>query len=357
LRRLQGESVPSDGPLAITGGQTPLYLPDGTNASDIDQDVTTNDIVARNGNRAITHSPKQKKIYPSFEEREYGKDTRKLSALLFACSQAVESHGLGTQWAGRDSKGYLCANSLRLLTVRPQPKYHYPAIPGVSSTEVGMGSIEWKDENPEHLSKSLRRAKYMGIKQDDSVGYTMDDIPEEFYNMFKNEYEQTENKNDEFMDPMPLDKEQWEIQKKAKAAVAMRERKKREFEKQESSIEEASYKESDEEWYFDDDVMRWKTRKRQEQNHAASPRVESNVDKGENESEEDIEMYFDDDLMRWSTRPKQSQQLSIAGSNSSSVHEDHTVCAHARNMLFTSRVFCTLPAEQPSLASSGSTCG
>jgi pentatricopeptide repeat protein len=335
LRRLQGESVPSDGPLAMTGGHPPLYLPDGTTASDIDPDVTSYDIVARNGDRAISHSPKQKKIFPSFEEREYGKDTRKLSALLFSCSQAVESHGLGTQWAGRDSKGYLCANSLRLLTVRPQPKYYYPAIPGVSSTEVGMGSIDWKDENPEHLSKSLRRAKYMGINQDDSVGYTMDDIPEEFYNMFKDEYEEAQNKNnymfkgekahnkDDNVDPRLLDKEQWEIVQRKKAAVAMRERKKREFGKNESSIEEASYKESDEEWYFDDDVMRWKTRKRQGQNHATSPSVEANIDEGE--SEEDNEMYFDDNIMRWSTRPKQTAQPTIADDIPSFVYEDDTV--------------------------------
>jgi hypothetical protein len=120
-----------------------------------------------------------------------------------------------------------------------------------------------------------------------------------------------------------LDKEQWEIVQRTKAAVAMRERKKREFGKNESSIEEASYKESDEEWYFDDDVMRWKTRKRQGQNHAASPSVEANIDEGE--SEEDNEMYFDDNIMRWSTRPKQTAQPTIADDIPSFVYEDDTV--------------------------------
>jgi len=307
LRQLRGQSVPGGGPQALNGGLPMEALLDGTEPASFDTDLSTmNDLEARNSGGAVAKSTKRKKRYPSFEEREYGNDTRKLSALLFACSQAVDSQGLGMQWAGRYSKGYLCENSLRLLITRPQPKYFNPSIPGVSSTEVGMGSISWEDEEPEHLSKSLRRAKYRGIKQDDSVGHTMEDIDDTFFNMFKDDYKEKMD-NDPIADPMLLNKVEWEALQEARAADALRERMKQKSKADKSTIEEATYRESDEEWYFDSEERKWKTQKRMEE-LSVSVNVASD---GASEHEatlggevEETEMYFDDDARKWKTRPK-----------------------------------------------------
>jgi hypothetical protein len=108
-----------------------------------------NELEIRGQDGTVAKSSNRKKRYPSIEERENGADSRKLSALLFARSRVVDSHILGMQWAGRYNKGYLDENSLRLITTRPQPKYVYfnPAIPSISSTEIGMGSIAWQDED------------------------------------------------------------------------------------------------------------------------------------------------------------------------------------------------------------------
>ena len=111
------------------------------------------------------------------------------------------------------------------------------------------------------MSKSLRRAKYRGIKQDDTVGNTMEDIDEAFFNMFKDDYKEKMD-NDPSLDPMLLNKEEWEALKEAKEADELRERMKQKSKDDTSSIEEATYRESDEEWYFDDVERKWKTRKR-----------------------------------------------------------------------------------------------
>jgi hypothetical protein len=110
-----------------------------------------NELEIRGHDGTVAKSSNRKKRYPIIEEREYGADSRKLLALLFARSRAVDSHILGIQWAGRYNKGYLDENSLRLITTRPQPEYVYfnPAIPGVSSTEIEMGSIAWQDSSTE----------------------------------------------------------------------------------------------------------------------------------------------------------------------------------------------------------------
>ena len=323
LKQLKGENVPTDGPVSISRSLPSESILDGP-APRNSEESGPNALANRSSGGDVANSRKQNKHYPSFEEREYGNDTRKLSALLFACSQAVDSHGLGMQWAGRYSKGYLCENSLRLLTTRPQPKYFNPAIPGVSSTEVGMGSISWEDEEPEHLSKSLRRAKYRGIKQDDTVGQNMEDIDDTFFKMFRDDYKEKMD-NDPTIDPMLLNKVEWEALKEAKAADASRERMKQKT-NDASTIEEATYRESDEEWYFDDDARRWKTRKRQVVASSASISIQSG---GVSESiepleadktltsrhkheEDDTELYFDDEIRRWKTRPKIAKEKESA---------------------------------------------
>ena len=119
-----------------------------------------------------------KKSFPSFEEREYGKDCRVLSTLMQACSKAVDSNGIGEIWEGRENKGYLCENSLRRLEVKPEPTYHDNSIPGVSNSEISFANIKWDKEEPEHLSKRLRRKKLEGVELDDT-GTNLDDLDPE----------------------------------------------------------------------------------------------------------------------------------------------------------------------------------
>jgi hypothetical protein len=185
-----------------------------------------------------------------------------------------------------------------------------------------MGSIAWQDEEPEHLSKSLRRAKYRGINQDDSVGHTMEDIDDTFFNMFKDDYKEKMDNIPE-IDPMLLNKEEWEALKEAKAAGALPGRMQQKSKQDSSSIQEATYRESDEEWYFDDDSRKWKARKRTVGSsiltsvNSDEVREEVSVtandvatsDAAVDNGEEETEMYFDDTTRKWKTRLKLKQSV------------------------------------------------
>ena len=107
----------------------------------------------------------------SFGEREYGTDTRPLSALLRSCAQAMGDNGLGTIWAGRSNQGYLCENSLRLITTRREPNYTKTSIPDELSTKVGINSLRRFDENDpdEPKKKGATRKKFRGLFLDDDA--------------------------------------------------------------------------------------------------------------------------------------------------------------------------------------------
>jgi len=100
------------------------------------------------------------KKFMTWEEREYGNDTRKLSALLYANARAIEIGGLGNMWSGHENRGYLCANSLRLIIARENPKMKDTSIPGMSSVETGLSAMVWGDENLDKMSKGDRRKKF-----------------------------------------------------------------------------------------------------------------------------------------------------------------------------------------------------
>jgi pentatricopeptide repeat protein len=123
--------------------------------------------------------------YPSFEEREYGKDTRKVSALLYSYAQAIESGGLGNIWSGGENKGYLCENSLRLITKRRVPEYVDTSIPGMSGTETGLTSLnwEWADNDLDALSKQERRQTVRKIKEYKDAGNRIDELDPMFARM------------------------------------------------------------------------------------------------------------------------------------------------------------------------------
>lgn len=105
----------------------------------------------------------------SFSEREYGHDTRALSALLKACGQAMGHNGLGTMWAGQTNQGYLCENSLRLIATRWEPSYTKSSIPDELSTKVGVSSLRRYDEKDpdEPRKKGAARQKFRGLYLDE----------------------------------------------------------------------------------------------------------------------------------------------------------------------------------------------
>ena len=134
-------------------------------------------------NITMSNNKKIKGKAPTFQEREYGKDTRIISALLHANACAVESRGLGNVWVGRENKGYLCENSLRLINARMIPKYVDKSLPGLSSVEAGSSSLEWDDDEGNSMGKRLKRKKFKGVIKDYNES-RIDDLSKEDYELF-----------------------------------------------------------------------------------------------------------------------------------------------------------------------------
>jgi len=104
--------------------------------------------------------------------------------------------GLGDLWGGKKNRGFLDEQTQKLIVTRQVPKYVDNSIPGISSIKVGLGSMTWdEDEDVEHMGKALRRSKWMGIKQDDSFGNTLDDIDPELSDAFRDEIEQEKKRS------------------------------------------------------------------------------------------------------------------------------------------------------------------
>jgi pentatricopeptide repeat protein len=117
----------------------------------------------------------------SFGEREYGKDTRSLSALLRAAGQAMDGNGIGTIWAGRQNQGYLCENSLRLITTRWEPSYTKSSVPSENSTKIGISALRrYDEEETDEQRKKGARKKFRGLFLDDDGVETIDEYAEEF---------------------------------------------------------------------------------------------------------------------------------------------------------------------------------
>ena len=138
------------------------------------------------------------------------KDTRRLSALLFAFSSAMESGGLGDLWGGDWNKGFLCEETLFRLKQRQVPKYRDNSVPGVSGTDLGLSGMSYDDEaEEERKGKRLKMKKFEGFKEVDGVGYTLDDIDEDMYEMYKNDDKTYQDKL-EFLERRELAKERRE---------------------------------------------------------------------------------------------------------------------------------------------------
>jgi len=112
----------------------------------------------------------------TFGEREYGKDTRVISAFVHSCAQALNRNGLGTIWAGKENLGYLCENSLRLITTRWEPSYRDTSVPGTNSTKVGIGALRHMDEREKDYEYTPgKRKKFRGLFVDEDDLATIDD--------------------------------------------------------------------------------------------------------------------------------------------------------------------------------------
>lgn len=187
LRGLEEHDI-SNGLAQVSGGIKNLVLPER-----LQQRLMTEELVTTTTTGTISPvtasmlNPRKRRT--AFEEREFGdKDNRVLTALMHACASAVHPNGMGDMWSGKNNKGYLHENSLRLIATVEQPRYHDNSIPGTSGTEVGLGAMNLRDEGVEEMSKRLRRKKYEGGREDSNIGTDMDTIDPEYYRMFEDEY-------------------------------------------------------------------------------------------------------------------------------------------------------------------------
>eukprot|EP00804_Cyclotella_cryptica_P015931 CCRYP_019198-RA/>CCRYP_019198-RA protein AED:0.01 eAED:0.01 QI:2298/1/1/1/1/1/3/363/685 len=90
----------------------------------------------------------------------------------------MEPQGLGSMWAGKFNRGYLCENSLRWIEAYDQPKMRNMAIPGITSVEAGLTAEGWEPEDFDEDSKQLRKKSKFRMQQiaDDGEGNQRDDL-------------------------------------------------------------------------------------------------------------------------------------------------------------------------------------
>jgi pentatricopeptide repeat protein len=292
LKRLQvGNDSHDDDPLSIDAKLSQLFLNGDTSAAEAMMEESMREI-ALTGGDIMSPEVKKAPAEMTYGEREYGSDSRVLSALMQACSQAVDANGMGSLWEGRDNRGYLCENSLRMLTIKPEPKMMDNTIPGVSSTTVGLGSLTYDEEDPENMSKRLRRAKFEGIDMDDS-GTNMDDLDPYFYDMFKDDDPILNRVNPDYAEEiLPQDDPAWDLGSREVIAP----------EAQQASVQPK------EEWYFDIDERKWKSRMTNQSTEEATGGVNADIQSSElfvndfglehGEEEQDLlegtsQLYFD----------------------------------------------------------------
>lgn len=126
-----------------------------------------------------------------YHDQTLKKDTRTLTALLQANANALSSNGMGTLWAGKQNKGYLCENSLRFIQQRDLPKYMDKSIPGIDGSSSGLNSVVWDDEEDKIIGKRLKKKKFMGVLHDTEEN-RIDELDPMLYRLF------VENKDDLF---------------------------------------------------------------------------------------------------------------------------------------------------------------
>jgi hypothetical protein len=93
----------------------------------------------------------------------------------------MDGNGIGTIWAGRQNQGYLCENSLRLITTRWEPSYTKSSVPSENSTKIGISALRrYDEEETDEQRKKGARKKFRGLFLDDDGVETIDEYAEEF---------------------------------------------------------------------------------------------------------------------------------------------------------------------------------
>jgi len=72
-------------------------------------------------------------------------------------------------WGGTQNKGFLCDRTQAAIVTRQVPEYRDNSIPGMTGTDVALGSMEWEDE-PDRIGKQLSLPKFAGLSQDLDAG-------------------------------------------------------------------------------------------------------------------------------------------------------------------------------------------
>lgn len=262
----------------------------------------------------------------SYEEREHGKDSRTLTAILHACARAVDKNGIGDVWQGRENKGYLCENSLRLIQARRLPRYVDQSIPGQKRTD----NLTWRAEkyDDDYRSGKRKPRKFTGVEEDPDVGVTLDELDDEFERIYvdregkrREEYRATSFEdiwkkkygNDGTIDEnLEAGQETLQLESKSRETLQL-ESKSRDHKgyPSEAPHEQVSKVYSGarnndlprKETHFDFDTMKWKD------GPAPVPKPPIKTDSKEKIKEETLdnleeeELYFDRDEMKWKSRP------------------------------------------------------
>lgn len=411
LARLRGEDVPLDHentmdllPAGGGGKMSEQQLGAESLAAFEERDdggggvLTLDDEYLEEKNRALAHA-ERKKQYPSFGEREYGKDSRVLSAILLACARSSDKNGIGTMWQGRENNGLLCINSLRLIAAKWKPQMYDNEIPGSKVTDGLTWEGEHRDVEEYRPGKRSSR-KFKGVDVDENAGSTLDDLDETFYKMFVNEDGRTK---EEFRKSTPEDV--WRLKygdddpyvvnghsphplnvvvaEKAKPNVIPQNvlgagtAGPRYLSDSDKELEDGDNEIAEEDdVVFDYETSTWKKRNAPES--AGRERHEESAGSSDGETSKEMyfddngtssdsastmavqeietELYFDDNEMRWKTRPKQ-QTMASSATKEVAPPESSDSDAHAdagTEMYFDDNVmrWKTRPATKPSATAS-----
>lgn len=274
----------------------PDLLAEGTQAPSATGEPGTNSVAVAGKKK----SKKKHNVKP-YGEREYGRDSRVLSAIMQACANAAGQNMIGSMWQGRENEGYLCENSLRLLSARGVPQYRDNSIPGAGRTD----NLTWAGEDKDvdyRGKKRMSGKKFTGVYEDENVAVTLDELDDSFARYFEDE---EGRRKPEFRKTTP--KDIWDKRYGLKSGIneAYGEPQIEAEPQQTKALSAGSSDVSAPQIHFNLDTKRWEDgpAKPIEQPKAKRPsRPEPDTTSTAAEVEE--ELYFDSDAMRWKTRPK-----------------------------------------------------
>lgn len=310
----------------------------GDNVNNIGSDENSSMMsMERSTHTATAVYPKKKKV-KSFAEREYGNDSRVLTAILHACARSVDKSGIGTMWQGRENNGYLCDNSLRLLTARRLPRYTPDKIPGEIITDNLTWDGEIRDSDDYRPGKRIPR-KFRGVYgTNENTGTSLADIDEPYASIY---FDDDGKLKKEFQTLTPEDI--WKIKYGEESNINMLDNNNNTdhhlTSTRNNSIEAGRAADMNnnnkvpdvvEDMYFDYDTMSWKTHVIDTNNSVSNDANEnaeiekillvtkqeiqinetSSTKKRRNQNDENI-LYFDYEDMKWKTRNEEKVEDNV----------------------------------------------